>query len=173
MDAEAQEGRRKSPPGSRDWGSDLGAEKEWSYARGGCRDLGRPMKCFFDLRIVGSIEFVPWPPMPGPLRLTVISEDRDMLQFKLVLPAPGAPDVVSRELSVKVGEGDAVVQPLAPDALEVVGFEGADNAVVAVSLVDIDDAGNRSEAREQQFTLTDTIAPPQPGEIGLQVTAEV
>jgi len=68
--------------------------------------------------------------------------------------------------------GTRYTSVLAGDALEAAGFECADNAEVFVSLVDIDDAGNRSAAREQTFTVTDTMAPPVPGTIGLEVTGE-
>lgn len=111
-------------------------------------------------------------PKPKLVRLVITKENGIMLEFKLVLPVPGAVDVVGRELTVKVADGEAVTQTVAADVLEVAGFSGADNAAVEVSLVDVDDAGNKSEARVQTFTLVDNLAPPVPGEIGLQVTNE-
>ena len=96
-----------------------------------------------------------------------------MLEFKVVLPAPGASDVVRRELSVQIGEGAPDVRELAADALESLAYAGNDNDRVIAILVDVDDAGNRSEQRTHEATLVDNLAPPQPGELAIQVTAEV
>jgi len=108
------------------------------------------------------------------LRMTGVFYEgkKKMLKFKLVLPAPGASDVVSRNLSVKIGDAEATSEVLDGSALESAEYQGADNAAVTGSLSDTDDAGNVSDAREFSFVLTDTIAPPQPGEIGLVVTGE-
>lgn len=126
---------------------------------------------WFSGRVTGTIE-IKSPTMPGVIKLAEKSQEDSMLLFDLVLPAPGAKDVVSRELEIKIGEGEPVVSSLAADATLATGFQGEDNAVVLAKLTDIDDAGNRSPAREQSWTLTDTIAPPEPGEMGLNVTAE-
>jgi len=95
-----------------------------------------------------------------------------MLHFRIVLPPPGASDVTARELAYQIGDGEQVIETLEASATELAGLSGNDNDQVVVSLTDIDDAGNRSEPREQTFTLTDTIAPPQPGEMGLIVDSE-
>jgi hypothetical protein len=95
-----------------------------------------------------------------------------MLKFKLVLPSPGASDVVSRKITVKIGEQDVLDAELAGDALETAEMSGVDNDPVVGSLVDVDDAGNMSPAREFSFVLIDSIAPPQPGELGIVVTGE-
>lgn len=109
---------------------------------------------------------------PGLVWLKVVREESEMLVFVLTLPPKSAPDVVSRELTVKVG--DAEPQTLSPgvDDTESIELSGADNASVTGSLVDIDDAGNRSEARTFEFVLTDTIAPAQPAEVGVRVVRE-
>lgn len=95
-----------------------------------------------------------------------------MFTFHLTLPTPGASDVTKRELSVQVGSQAPIVQEFEGTITEAGGFTGEQDDAVLVKLVDIDDVGNRSESREQSFTLTDTIAPPQPGEIGLTVDSE-
>jgi len=110
---------------------------------------------------------------PGMVYIRVISEDGSMLNFVLNLPPMGASDVVSRELTVKVGESDPVVSQLPGSAITSESMSGADNAPVVGQLVDIDDAGNRSEAREFSFVLLDTLAPPIPGEISIMVTGEI
>ena len=115
------------------------------------------------------------PPMPGVLSIHVSSEgENNVLNFSITgLAKPTDKDVVKRELSVKVGDDDARVTEITDlEQIEVGGFSGPDNATVLVSLVDIDDADNRSQPREQQFTLQDTIAPSQPGEFGLRVDSE-
>lgn len=97
--------------------------------------------------------------------------DDGMLKFVLMLPAKAAPDVVSRELVVSI-DGQATTVVLGADQVETAEMVGQDNASVTGSLVDVDDAGNRSPAREFSFTLLDTFPPAQPGEIGLKVTGE-
>ena len=108
---------------------------------------------------------------PGLVFLKLTKEENDMLFFTLELPAPGASDVVTRKLSVKVGSADAVSVDLAiGDAVP--EFSGNDNDVVEGYLVDVDDAGNGSLPSEFSYVLTDTIAPPAPGQVGLKVTRE-
>lgn len=110
---------------------------------------------------------------PGLVWLKVVSEkENGMLKFVVVLPAPGASDVAKRELQVAIGSGSPATFELPGDALNSDEMGGEENETVAGQLIDIDDAGNRSEARTFSFVLVDTIAPPQPGELGLKVTAE-
>lgn len=110
---------------------------------------------------------------PGLVLLKIVSEEGNMLTFVLTLPAPGAADVVSRELVVSVNGGEAQTLSLDGAATESSELSGEQDNSVTGTLVDIDDAGNRSEPREFSFVLVDNLAPPQPGELGLRVTAEV
>lgn len=111
----------------------------------------------------------PAPAEPGDVQLVVTSQgDSGMLQYTLTLPAPGASDVVKRTLTVN---GNATEITDVTQA-EVSGFEGNDGDTVSVSLADTDDAGNVSPTHNQTFTLTDTIPPSEPGDIGLVVTGE-
>ena len=107
---------------------------------------------------------------PGKVSITMF-EGEGMLSFVLTLPERSAKDVVARELTVSV-DGVETVESLNGDSLESQVYSGLDNAAVAGRLVDIDDAGNRSEPSEFTFVLVDTIAPPAPGQVGLKVTAE-
>lgn len=109
---------------------------------------------------------------PGMVFLSFYQGDNGMLKFVLTLPTKSAVDVVKREVTVVVGGGDPVVLELDGDALETQEFSGADGDSVAGALVDVDDAGNRSPAREFTFALVDNLAPPQPGEVGVKVTGE-
>jgi hypothetical protein len=110
---------------------------------------------------------------PGRVQIFVTGEIDMAITFKVVLPPVSAPDVVKRELSVKIGDADAVVSELAGDVTEVADLQGAQDAEVEVSLVDIDDAGNRSEPSVATAVLADTFAPPKPGELGIELTGEI
>jgi hypothetical protein len=101
----------------------------------------------------------------------IATQENDMLLFDITLPNPGAADVVSRELTIKIGDQPAEVIVLAADAVTA-SSKGPQDTTLTISLVDIDDGGNRSEARVQDFVLSDTIPPPQPGELGVTVTGE-
>lgn len=109
---------------------------------------------------------------PGLVLLKLVGES-DMLQFKLLLPPPGAKDVVERKLSVSVNGSPTINVSYPGSATESEVIACPDDAEVNGTLVDIDDRGNQSPASEFSFVVTDTIAPPKPGEIGLQVVAEV
>jgi hypothetical protein len=109
---------------------------------------------------------------PGVPKITFLREDRDMIQFKVVLPEVADSDVVSRELSVKIGEGEPDVRIVAAGVVEVEGFEGPQNAPVVLSLLDIDDAENRSEPSTLETVLADTFPPAKPGELSLVATGE-
>lgn len=110
---------------------------------------------------------------PGMVFIRIVSEDGSMLKFVLNLPVPGAPDVVKRELVVKIGDADETTVTLDGSAIVSAELEGKDDEPVVGSLVDIDDADNRSVRSEFSFVLKDTIAPPSPGAVGLTVTEEV
>lgn len=108
---------------------------------------------------------------PGLVFISLRQGEDGMLKFVLVLPEVGARDVVTRELRFMVGDVAQEVD-LAGDAVETAEYTGADNEAVVGTLVDVDDAGNRSDAREFSFVLADTLPPPQPGVVGLKLTGE-
>jgi hypothetical protein len=112
---------------------------------------------------------------PGPVRLVVTGElfmEQKFLKFALVLPPKAAPDVATRELTVKIGDNEASTLTLSGDETKAEGLKGLADAVVEFSLVDVDGNGNRSPAVSSSARLVDTIAPPVPGELALQVTGE-
>ena len=112
---------------------------------------------------------------PGLVFVRMVSEGRNgMSKFALVLPAPGANDVVSRELVFAVNGGDPVTQALPGSAEKSEEFDAIESDIVTGTLVDIDDATpeNRSEPRVFELVLSDTIAPPQPGEVGAVMVSE-
>lgn len=110
---------------------------------------------------------------PGKIQIFVTGENDMAITFKVVLPPVSAPDVVARELSVKIGDAEPIVTELAADAINVDELQGPQDAEVEVSLVDIDDAGNRSEPSVATAVLADTFAPPKPGELGIELTGEI
>lgn len=112
---------------------------------------------------------------PGPVGLTILGEDTmaDEILFRVTLPAISAPDVVRREISLSINGVDSA--PLFIDALGTTATDtlrGPQNATVVVSLIDVDDAGNRSQASSGTFVLLDVVAPPAPGSLGIEVLGE-
>lgn len=108
---------------------------------------------------------------PGMVFL-VIRKEEDMMKFVLVLPTIGAPDVVTRKLEIQVGGGEPQNFEFPGTATETDAFIGEQDDAVSGTLRDIDDAGNVSDPRDFGFVLEDTIAPPQPGEMGIRITEE-
>jgi hypothetical protein len=95
------------------------------------------------------------------------------LVYTITLPAPGAPDVVSRELHVSLDGGTESVQPLPGNALSATVTVNEGQAV-DVYLVDVDDAGNSSpNSPTLTFTASDTIPPPAPTALAIGGVTEV
>lgn len=97
----------------------------------------------------------------------------DLIKFVVSVPEEATADVVKREVTVTLADGSVssvdVVGRAAGDSAE---FSGPQDSEVTVSVVNVDDAGNKSEPRVKVETLKDTFAPPEPGEIALKVTGE-
>lgn len=95
------------------------------------------------------------------------------LVYSVSAGAPVDADVTVRELLVTVnGEqlGEPVMFNGSATSLGEVRVE--QNSVVSLTLVDIDDAGNRSQPATIEFTATDTIPPAQPGSFGVTLARE-
>lgn len=94
------------------------------------------------------------------------------LVYSVTAGAPVDGDVVSRELTTVVG-GEVVSTKFFAGSDVLLGEVSVpqDSAVV-LTLVDIDDAGNRSQAAVVEFTATDSIAPAQPGSFGVSLVRE-
>lgn len=114
------------------------------------------------------------PQKPVRPKLIVTSEQgiegmADKLTFNVIVPAVDqASDIVRREVSVNGGEAlsvdgiaEATIGP----------FSGDQDSQVTVTVVNVDDAGNRSSG-DFSYTLTDTMAPAAPNEPRLEVTGE-
>ena len=97
----------------------------------------------------------------------------DLLTYEATLPAvPEGTDVASQVLSVVVNQTPQAEQTLDKTAT-IATFEVPQGSNVDLSLVYVDDGGNRSEPRMQSFVATDTIPPSAPGEFGeIKVVSE-
>ena len=95
-----------------------------------------------------------------------------VILFQVVLPPKSADDVVNREVKLSFDDGGLLTVNLEPSAETTSVLRGAEGAQVTVSLVDVDDAGNRSEPSVAVFDLVDVIPPPQPGELSLNIVGE-
>jgi hypothetical protein len=113
-------------------------------------------------------------PRPMVSKITAQKWENNMstLVFDVSLPPKAAPDVAKRLLTVVIN-GSTEVLELLPDASVYTGLQGPQDASVSLSLVDLDDAGNSSPPSELAFVLLDTVPPPQPGMLGVSVTAEI
>lgn len=129
-------------------------------------------------RIADAIR--PRPKQPEPLKLQVTAERQtqvggntvDLLSFVLTVP-PADGDVVNRKLALTMPDGTVVNSEVAgKDAADSETFEVPQDSVVKVSCVNVDDAGNESDPRVQEFTIADTIPPAAPGEMAVKVTSE-
>jgi len=96
----------------------------------------------------------------------------DLLTYSVVAASPSAPDVVSRELVVAVnGEVKPVVY-FAGATTDLGTVDAPQNSEVSLTLVDVDDAGNRSEPTSLVFVALDTLPPSAPGSIGVTLVGE-
>ncbi len=94
------------------------------------------------------------------------------LVYSVTAGPPVDADVTSRELTVVVNGETLSTTSLNGSATDLGEVKVEQNAVVVLSLVDIDDAGNRSQPATTEFTATDTIPPAQPGQFGVTLVRE-
>jgi hypothetical protein len=81
-------------------------------------------------------------------------------------------DVATRRLTVTIN-GEIVSTVDHPAATTSFGeITAPEDASVVLSLVDVDDAGNESQPAFYEFTTKDTIAPAQPGSLGVTLVRE-
>lgn len=135
---------------------------------GGIAD--RLLAAFFRALAREIVPFLP-PRRPRPVSAYLVREDHSMLVYSVTLPTPRASDVATRRLSVNI-DGTTTDRDLGIDdpAPEVSAEAGQ---VVVLTLIDIDEAGNASLPSEPlSFTAADTIAPAQPGALGVELIRE-
>ena len=95
-----------------------------------------------------------------------------MLVYSIAAGPPVDADVVARELTVLVNGSQVAQQTLTGSATDLGEVRAVHGDAVVLLLVDIDDAGNRSEAARVEFAAADTIPPARPGEFGVTLLRE-
>ena len=110
---------------------------------------------------------------PKAVRFSLIRRARLSMGLVYAVTAGPAvdPDVVSRRLSVTVG-GETTTTSFSADSTSFGEVTVPQDAAVVLTLVDVDDAGNVSQPAVVEFVATDTIAPAQPGELGVSLVRE-
>lgn len=109
------------------------------------------------------------PPRPRPPFASILREENDMLIYGLALPPKTDTDVVSYELTEVVNGGDPRVAVV--DETTELSYNDGDE--VSLSVVEIDADGRRSDPSDPfTFTATDTLPPPKPGQVGVNLLRE-
>jgi hypothetical protein len=96
----------------------------------------------------------------------------NVLTYRVSVNAPVDGDVVSRVLTVTVNGVESTVVTAAGDATDLGSVDVPQDSLVVLSLVDVDDAGNKSEPATVEFTAVDTLAPAQPGGFNVTLVSE-
>lgn len=96
----------------------------------------------------------------------------DVLTYRVSAPAPTDADVVSRLLTVAVNGKETVSTSFDGATTDLGTFDVPQDSVVDLSLVDVDDSGNKSEPAVFSFVAVDTVAPSQPGALGVTLEGE-
>lgn len=97
----------------------------------------------------------------------------NVLTYSVSAAAPVDGDVVSRLFTLVVNgedQGTAELPATAAEGLSI--FSVPQDAEVVLTLVDVDDAGNKSEPCVLTFTAMDTISPPSPTTLGVTLLRE-
>jgi hypothetical protein len=115
-------------------------------------------------------------PVSVPVGLRVVLQKGEImanvLTYNVSVNAPVDGDVVSRELTVTVNGVESTVVTAAGNATNLGSVDVPQDALVVLSLVDVDDAGNKSEPATVEFTAVDTLAPAQPGGFNVTLVSE-
>lgn len=115
------------------------------------------------------------PAAPVVLGVVQIRSDEnmaDVLSYTVTAALPVDADVVSRALTIVVNGEDMGTSNVPGNVTELGVFSAPQDADVMLTLVDIDNAGNTSEPAHYSFVATDTLAPAQPGGLGVTLTGE-
>ena len=112
--------------------------------------------------------------VPQGLRVVLLRGETmaNVLTYRVSVNAPVDGDVVSRELTVTVNGVESTVVTTAGAATDLGSVDVPQDALVVLSLVDVDDAGNKSPPATVEFTAVDTLAPAQPGGFNVALVGE-
>ena len=121
-------------------------------------------------REVKRLAFVQRRPM---VRFFLVDEvDGMALVYAVSAGAPVDKDVAVRELSVTVDGVKSPVATFAGDATDLGDLRVEKGAAVVATLVDVDDAGNRSQPAVVEFVAVDTIPPATPSGFAITLVRE-
>lgn len=96
----------------------------------------------------------------------------DTLTYLVTATAPVDSDVVQRELVVTVNGEVVSTTVFAGSSVDFGTVTVPQDSEVKLTLVDVDDAGNKSQPAESYFVAVDTIPPGQPGAINVTLVGE-
>ncbi|NBT76099.1 MAG: hypothetical protein EBT15_09045 [Betaproteobacteria bacterium] len=98
----------------------------------------------------------------------------DVLVYKVSVGPVVDADVVERQLVVAINGTNPVdeFKVFPADTTELGEISVPQGASVLLTLVDVDDAGNRSEPAVLEFVAEDTLPPAQPGAFGVTLVRE-
>ena len=96
----------------------------------------------------------------------------DVLTYSVTVGPVVDKDVVTRRLTVNVDGTDTGTTDFPGTATDLGLVSAVQNSKVVLTLVDIDDAGNKSEPATVSFTAEDTLPPAQPGKLGVTLVSE-
>jgi len=96
----------------------------------------------------------------------------DVLTYAVSAAPAVESDVVVRELSVIINGVEQAVVSFPGYTLDLGEVDVPQDADVVLRLVDVDDAGNRSDPAEMYFTAVDTLPPSVPGGLNVSLVAE-
>jgi hypothetical protein len=111
---------------------------------------------------------------PGKVVIYIIRGDKMGLVYKASLPPLGAPDVAVRTLELTVDGVKEFINVVPVDSKSIELPPVKEGATVKIRLEDIDDRGNASLwGADVTFVSADTIAPPAPGQVSVELVSEV
>jgi hypothetical protein len=118
-----------------------------------------------------------WPKnvsVPVGLKVVLLGRDAmaDVLTYQVSVGPAVDHDVVSRELSFVIDGADPVVASFPGSTTDLGLVSAPQGSSIVLSLVDIDDAGNRSDAATLEFVAADTLPPAVPGAFGVTLVGE-
>lgn len=98
----------------------------------------------------------------------------DVLTYKVSAAPVVDADVVERQMILVLNDDHAapVLRLFTREQTDLGTIDVPQDAKVLLTLVDVDDAGNRSEPAVLEFVATDTLPPAQPGGLGVALVAE-
>lgn len=96
----------------------------------------------------------------------------DSITYRVSAGAPVSGDVVSRLVTVVVDAVEQSTTAYDGQSVDLGNITVPQDSNVVVMLVDVDDAGNKSEPASITFVAADTIPPAQPGFLGVTLVGE-